>query len=811
MNRLAGSRAGRWACVLWGGFAGGVALGFLNVIAALVCAVAAIGIAVPASAAVLLRTTAAAGRGDHRARRPVMAAVLAVVVALSFVVGAVRGASAVELPGPHRIDGHLGARPVAVVATVRDAQPGGGGPVIVDVERVADSDTDVAAGGGLLVSGPNVPAVAPGDIVEVDASGLRAPNRRPGPESAGTLERENVQAVAVSPLVSVTAHGGPSIGRAVAWVQARLVGAVGAVLPQPQAALTLGIAFGIRQPLAPEVRQPLQDAGLIHIVVVSGLKVVLVVSMVALLARGLGWSPRRTLLVAAPVIVVYVVLSGAGPAAIRSALMAGAAHVARYGGRRTDPLPLLALVAALMLGIDPPLVLDPGFQLSFLGTAGIVVMAEPLGRRLPGPRVLAEPFAVTVAAQVATVPVMANTFGVIALLGPVANALVLPLLPGLIVLGVAGAMLAALEPAAGWALLQLGGVGATLTVAIARLVAAVPGAALQVSRWPPGWLAAEVCGLGTAALAATWHVRSRRGETVRAARDETARAARGESWDAVPNGAPHTRTAHHHRFPARWRAVALSASAGLVGACAAGYAASRPDGLLDVTVLSTGAAPAVLVRGADGSLALVDGGSSPAVLLQALGRVLGPTDHRIGLIVVSGGEQPAVAGLAGLPGHYDVGTVLASRDLNPGGTKVVEALQAAGAVAVDPAGRAWSWGGATWRCLPFRAQATDRAMCALAVHGRGAAVLILGDAGSADQEEIAAEYGREMSADLVVGEPGGSLAPALLATVRARAIAVPTAQGGSTAPAPPGYSVLRTGTQGDLRFDGGPHGLQLVA
>ena len=801
MNRLAGSRAGRWACVLWGGFAGGVALGFLS--GAVAPAVVIAAIAVTLLTAVVHLVGRPAGPRALRVGRAWVAPGLTGAVALTIAAGAVRGASAVALPGPHRIDGHLGTRPVAVVGTVRDTQPGGGGPAIVDVQRIADSDTDVMAGGGLLVSGPNVPAVAPGDIVEVDAAGLRAPNLRPGPESAATLERENVQAVAVSPLVSVTTHGGPSLARAVAWAQARLVSSVDAVLPEPQAGLTLGIAFGIRQPLAPEVRQPLQDAGLIHIVVVSGLKVVLVISMVALLARGLGWSPRRTLLVVAPVIAVYVVLSGAGPAAIRSALMAGAANVARIGGRRTDPLPMLALVAALMLGADPPLVLDPGFHLSFLGTAGIVVMAEPLARRLPGPRFLVEPFAVTVAAQVATVPVMANTFGVIALLGPVANALVLPLLPVMIVLGVAGATLAALVPAAGWLLLQLGGLGATGTVAISRLVAAVPGAAVQVSGWPPGWLVAELCGLATAALVATWYLRSRRRQSVLAARDESALQASGE--------AARVGSAYHADAPRKWGAIALGASAGLVVACVAGVAASGPDGVIHVTVLSTGAAPAVLVRGADGSLALVDGGSSPAVLLQALGRVLSPTDHRIGLVVVSGGEQAAVAGLAGLPGHYDVGTVLVSRDLNPGGTKVVEALQAAGAVAVDPAGRPWNWGGATWHCLPFRAQATDRAMCAVAIHGRGAAVLMLGDAGSADQEEIAAEYGREMTAELVVSEPGGSLAPSLLAAVRARAIAVPTLQGGYAAPAPPGYSVLRTGTQGDLHFDGGAHGLQLAA
>ena len=106
---------------------------------------------------------------------------------------------------------------------------------------------------------------------------------------------------------------------------------------------------------------------------------------------------------------------------------------------------MLALVAAVMLALAPALVDDPGFQLSFVGTAGILLLAAPIAQRLPGPRLFAEPFAVTVAAQIATVPVMAGTFGVVALGGPLANALVLPLLPLMIVSGGAGAILSALH------------------------------------------------------------------------------------------------------------------------------------------------------------------------------------------------------------------------------------------------------------------------------------------------------------------------------------------------------------------------------
>src|SRR5207253_887027 len=129
------------------------------------------------------------------------------------------------------------------------------------------------------------------------------------------------------------------------------------------------------------VRAPLQDAGLVHIVVVSGLKVVIVIGLAAALAAVLAWSRRRTLLVIAPAVTVYVLLSGAGPAAVRSAVMAGAALLVRLRSRSTDPLPVLAVVAALMLVAAPPLAASPGYQLSFLGTAGIVCLTCPLASR----------------------------------------------------------------------------------------------------------------------------------------------------------------------------------------------------------------------------------------------------------------------------------------------------------------------------------------------------------------------------------------------------------------------------------------------
>jgi len=418
--------------------------------------------------------------------------------------GASRGAAAVQPAGPDRVDAYTGSGSLAIDAVVREVS---GNTVIVDATHVVGADVDRTVHGGVLVPAAALPPLLAGDIVEVDASSLRAPNQRPGPDSFATLEREDVHVAAVAPQVTLLRQGGPSLPRAIAWVQAQLVHSVDASVPEPAAALLLGVAFGIRQPLAPDVRTALQDAGLIHIVVVSGLKVVMVLGMLAAVARALSWSPRMTLLVALSGAALYVLLSGAGPAAIRSALMAAPAMFARLHGRRVDPLPMLALAAALMLGIDPPLVADAGFQLSFLGTAGILLLAAPLASRIPGPRLLAEPFAVTVAAQVATVPVMAGTFGVIALGGPVANALVLPMLPALIVAGGGAAIVGAVLPWVAWAPLHLAAAVSDAIVVLARAVSAVPVAVIHVGYWPVAWSvgAATAAVVGTTILCTTRH------------------------------------------------------------------------------------------------------------------------------------------------------------------------------------------------------------------------------------------------------------------------------------------------------------------
>jgi beta-lactamase superfamily II metal-dependent hydrolase len=255
------------------------------------------------------------------------------------------------------------------------------------------------------------------------------------------------------------------------------------------------------------------------------------------------------------------------------------------------------------------------------------------------------------------------------------------------------------------------------------------------------------------------------------------------------------------------RTLLASGLAGLLAAGAAWLIASRPDARLHVTVLNTGSSPAVLIRTGDGSTVLVDGASSPTQLLAALGRMLPPATAHLDMVVVTGGEPAAVKGLGGLPGHYTVGTVVTPVDLTPGANTIVAALETAGANVLEADGEAWSFGGASWRCLGFIALATGRGMCALSVYDASGRLLVLGDTGTADQENLCAVYGSALDADLIVTPPGGAISAVLLATARPRELAVPIVQGAPAAPAPPGYPIDRTSTDGDLQYTGGSAGL----
>src|SRR6266487_1923109 len=142
-------------------------------------------------------------------------------------------------------------------------------------------------------------------------------------------------------------------------------------------------------------------------------------------------------------IIGYSILSGAGPAAQRACIMGIILVIAPRFGRVYNIYTALSLTALIMTMFDPFVLWNTGFQLSTFGTLGIVVLT-PLFQHLfrpiewfPFAILLTETVAVTLAAQIATLPIFAYAFTQVSFIAPLANLLTVPLLAALIFLGIA--------------------------------------------------------------------------------------------------------------------------------------------------------------------------------------------------------------------------------------------------------------------------------------------------------------------------------------------------------------------------------------
>ena len=663
--------------------------------------------------------------------------------------------------GPGSVAGHLGAGAVVLRGTVADSGvPGRVDTVVVDVHQLATHSGTWSVTGAVVVEPLHAVAVLPGDSVDVATTSLHAPPQRPGSLSAVSLERVGVTAIATAAQVTPIAAGGLTPARLAQQARRLLTAAVTRVLPEPEATLLLGIAFGIHGTLATGVRAPLQDAGLIHIVAVSGLKVVMVAGLVGAVARQRAWSRRRRTLTTIAVIALYVVLSGAGAAALRSSLMVGAGLLLTRDGRRPHSFALLGLCAAVLLAIEPAVATDVGFQLSFLGTAGILLFAAPIARRLPGPRLLAEPFAVTVAAQLATAPVTAGTFGVLSLVGPFANALVLPLLPLIMVVGGVGALLTTAAPALGWLPLEAGGALGRAVLAVAQGAASLPFAAVHLQLWPAQWTLVELAVVGAGGVA--WYLRTR-------------------------SAAPTARAV-----------LVVAAVAGVAGVASTAVAAALTARTAGITVLDVGNGVAVLIRPPGGGLALVDGGSDGTALLTALGRALSPLDRHLDAVVLTATDRTSSAAIPALLGHYDVGTLVVSQPLPPALQSAAAVMVGTGTRIVVAGARPWTLGAMTMRCIP--SGPAPGASCVLQLTDAHSTALITGNLPPAAQDELAGTETSRLHADLLVAPTTTSPSADLAAAVRPSLVAVPARR------SPPGLASIDaplavTGRDGDLVYD----------
>lgn len=196
------------------------------------------------------------------------------------------------------------------------------------------------------------------------------------------------------------------------------------------------IMLGDKQQLSPGDRRAFSNAGVSHLLAVSGLHVGISSAILFGVSRSLGLSLWICRLVTLFGVLFHVLMAGASPSALRAGIGVALFLGLRIIGRPVDLRGLLAAVALIILIPNPLALMDVSFQLSFLAAACLIAWAQPWTQSLRQwlPEWIAAPLAVSTVAQISVTPTSLYYFHETHPLGPLVNLIAVPLGTGAFIL-----------------------------------------------------------------------------------------------------------------------------------------------------------------------------------------------------------------------------------------------------------------------------------------------------------------------------------------------------------------------------------------
>ena len=457
----------------------------------------------------------------------------------------------------------------------------------------------------------------------------------------GYLSNQGIYSTMLSPQTYLigTGKGFRPLARVYA-LRNRLSQAMSATIPEPQASLAQGMILGIRGNITPELQNAFIQSGTMHILVISGSQFNIVAGI--LVATGIWLFGKRRFFyiwLALAAIWIYALLTGMSPPVIRSAVMVSIFLFADLLGRQKSAMTAIGFAAALMIAITPKILADASFQLTFMSTLGMVVVAPRLqnwGKNIIADKLgeeggfvktadwVADSLFVTLGVTIAIWPLLVYYFGIFSVVSPLASLLVLPALPYLLGSGTLAAVLGIFLLPVGQIVGWLAWLAAFYMLVIINGFAKLTFSAINVGTINPAWIWAYF-----AALAAIlWLIPNRK--TVGAFFSRTA-----STLDQVPK---------------KWAVPSLLVVAILTSTAA--YA--MPDNRLHVSFLDVGQGDAILIQTPNHQDILVDGGPSAQAISAQLSKLLPFWDRTIELVVLTHPHEDHLTGLLEVLQRYKV-------------------------------------------------------------------------------------------------------------------------------------------------------------
>ncbi|MDD6133600.1 MAG: DNA internalization-related competence protein ComEC/Rec2 [Selenomonadaceae bacterium] len=419
-----------------------------------------------------------------------------VFLLLFFVAGMVRFMAADELP--EQDISQFARQEVKVTGTLREepqvTEDLTGQKKIryaIDAATVKMTGLEQQVSGGMYiysrVNQQEVPTVRVGD--EILASGkVRIPQGYQNPGQLDTRALLKAQGITASLStgkrgIRVTPRETKIFARWLISIREHYRNQLGKVMSKEDASAVFAMLFGGYEGIKPELLQDFTATGIVHILSVSGSHISLLAAVMAWLS-GLWRLPQGiTALMVIGAIVLYSILSGCVPPVIRSGIMGGLTFLALALEREKAAGHILLLTGIAMMAVSPLLLFHISFQLSFLATAGLLFLAPGIRKwfRLHGmPELVAGSMAITMAAQAATLPVLAWYFNQLSLSSLLANLLAVPVIELILVAALFAGLAALVLPLAGAVLFTGVSLLLGVVVEIVRILARLPASQIWV-------------------------------------------------------------------------------------------------------------------------------------------------------------------------------------------------------------------------------------------------------------------------------------------------------------------------------------------
>lgn len=410
-----------------------------------------------------------------------------------------------------------------------------------------------------------------------------------------------------------------------------------------------GLVVGDESALSDELRDEMQSVGLSHLTAVSGANLAIVTGLVVGIAAIFRVRRRVTVVLAALALLSFVAVVGPQASVLRAAMMGAIGLLAAFTARERVGITALVSSVMILLLVDPWMSVSMGFALSVAATGGLLAYSliqarsrrarEPSGSAadesalsgratLTGPGIAAKArhglhmaFGVAIAAQLATLPIIASFGGGLPLVGVLANVLAEPAVPFATVIGCMAAAVASVAPSGGPVLAAVAGYATWWIAQVAHWSAGLP---VAVIPWPGGLLGFASALALVAVMLLGWVYRQKVIRFLRANKR---------------------------------RSAVISVVVLVAGLCVRGQQPQWPPAGWVMVACDVGQGDALVLRTSDGHAALVDAGPDKKKVSRCL-RDLGIAV--IDLVVLSHFHADHVDGLVGALDGRPVGSAVVS-------------------------------------------------------------------------------------------------------------------------------------------------------